>query len=340
MADTEPMTVDMHTAEEHSVTVGGTIEFLAGRSDEGVEGFDRGLYSRFSISYDRTLESGLDIAGRIAYHLNQNRGGDPTDYAPDVLFVSVGGGFGTISAGAHAGASCSMLPRPLAFTRTMNWADYLAFSPLAISNTVHFQEQNYCNTDESVSYATPTMGGFSAMVTFVPNTSATQTQGLKDAAEDEDAFENRIDAAASWSSSMGGADINLGGGFQTSSDSASGNAGLDVMTVSGTVGFGGATVGASFVNDGGNNVDAVTLGAKYTLGNLTPGITYSRQETDCGGATDDCYVEESGLVIGASYAVGGGFNVFLEYMALEQEGDAMTADMEDNLILSGIILNF
>ncbi len=340
MADTEPMTVDMHAADSHSVTVGGTIEFLAGMSDheDGVDGFDRGLYSRFSISYDKTLSNGLEVDGRIAYHLNQRPGGDATDYAPDVLFVSVGGGFGTISAGAHAGASCSMLPRPLAFTRTMNWADYLVFSPLVISNTVHFQEANYCNTDESISYATPSLGGFSAMVTFAPNVDATQTRGLK-AAVAGNGLENRIDAAVAWTSAMGAADISLGAGFQTSSDSVTGaNDGLDVMTVAGTVGFGAVTIGASLVDDGAAGVDAVTLGAKYALGNLTPAITYSRQETDCGAGA--CFEEETGLVIGATYAMGGGFNIFLEYMALEQDGAGSTPDREDNLILSGIILNF
>ena len=340
MADTEPMTVDMHAADAHSVTVGGTIEFLAGNSDhvDGVDGFDRGFYSRFSISYDRTLANGLEVDGRIGYHLNQNRGSDPTAFAPDVLFVSVGGGFGTISAGAHAGASCSMLPRPLAFTRTMNWADYLVFSPLAITNTVHFQEANYCNTDESISYATPSMGGFSAMVTFAPNVESTQTEGLK-AAVEKNGLENRIDAAVAWTSSMGAADISLGAGFQTSSDSVSGaNDGLDVMTIAGTIGFGAVTVGAAFVDDSGAGVDAITVGAKYALGNLTPAITYSRQETDCSAGCD--FEDESGLVIGANYAMGGGFNIFLEYVALEQNAPAGGDDQEDNLLISGIILNF
>ena len=53
-----------------------------------------------------------------------------TNYAPDILSLSVGGGFGTVSVGAHAPASCAMLPRVIAFVPAgVNFTWYTPCSP-------------------------------------------------------------------------------------------------------------------------------------------------------------------------------------------------------------------
>jgi len=360
MADTEPMTVNMHTAEQHAVTVGGTVEVLFGSSDhaKGVDGMDRTIFSRINVNYDKTLDSGLAIAARISYGLNARnsatyvdieddanftkRGADGkrklklpgTDLggAPDVLFMTVGGGFGTVSVGAHPGATCSLMPRPVAFTQTLNWIHHLQFSGIAYENLL-LQEPQYCATPESVSYASPSMGGLKAMITYAPNAVANQAVSLKDAVNNSGTeSEDLINAAASWSSSMGGADISLGAGLNNSS----GTNGVETMTVAGTMGFGGITVGASYFNHDHTNSTGYTLGAKYSLGPLTPGIVYAVEEYD---AADAKFAQESGLVIGASYAVGGGMLGFLEYMKLEKDGRTRASD-EDTLLIGGLRLDF
>ena len=125
------------------------------------------------------------------------------------------------------------------------------------------------------------------MVTQAPNANANQPLSLKDAVQNNDKVsEDLIDAAASWSNSMGGADI--------------------------------------------------SLGAKYSLGPLTPGIVYAIKEYDVAGAK---FAQESGLVIGASYAAGGGLLGFLEYMKIEK-GGRMKASDEDTLLIGGLRLDF
>lgn len=60
-------------------------------------------------------------------------------------------------------------------------------------------------------YASPAMGGFEAMVTCAANANANQALSLKDAVQNNDRVsEDLINAAASWSSSMGGMGISLG----------------------------------------------------------------------------------------------------------------------------------
>ena len=323
------------------------MEVIGGASDHdaGFDGFDRGLFSRIAVGYSNTLDNGLDVAANITYLLNAGRGDNSTDqdrqgavnYAPDVLYLSVGGGFGTVTIGHHAMADCAVMPRPIAFVPGgVNATWYRHFSGLwgELSN-VTFSSSNYCGTPTGISYSTPSMGGLSAMVSYAPNYEADQTQSLANAGDNED----YMAMAGKFSSSMGGMDINLGASYQTGSDNF-----MDALGVAGTIGMGGATVGMSYYDNGdrsNGNYRAGTsgwnIGAKYALGSLTPSITYSalELEADAGEASSD----ETALVIGATYAVGGGMTVFAEYMALEVDmGDMPAAD--ETILMSGAIVSF
>ncbi len=77
------------------------------------------------------------------------------------------------------------------------------------------------------------------------------------------------------------------------------------------------------------------LGAEHSLGLLTPGVVYAVEEYD---AVDPKHVQESGLVIRASYAVGGGLLGFFEYMKIERDGRVNASD-EDTLLIGGLRLD-
>ena len=334
------------------VTVGGVVEVIGGTTDHdaGVDGLSRGLFSRINVGYNNTLDNGLVITGSISYQVNQRGSGgtaaaavDPdavmemmgqdmmvmadvsgfestTNYAPDILSLSIGGGFGTLSIGAHAPAPCATLPRPIAFVPGgVNATWYTLFSGISSINGT-FSETNYCGTSEAISYQTPSMGGLSAMITYAPNMGANQGVTLRNAAA-AGAAEDYLAVAGSFSSDMGGMSLTIGAAFQTAADDA-----VDSQSIAGSIGVGGATLGAAWFDNG--DINGGTVGAKYALGNITPGITYSQQESDSMGT------EETALVIGASYAVGGGLSLFAEYMALEQDDD------EEALLMGGAIVAF
>ena len=73
---------------------------------------------------------------------------------------------------------------------------------------------------------------------------------------------------------------------------------------------------------------------KYSLGAITPGLTYSSCECDNCNDQD----EETAPVVCASYAVGGGFSAFAEYLALETSRNGVADD--ETLLTSGITLGF
>ena len=271
-----------------------------------------------------------------------------TNYAPDILSISVGGGFGTVSIGHHAAASCAMLPRPIAFVPGgVNATWYTLFTGFDTMNAV-FTESNYCGTSTALSYATPSMGGLSAMVTYAPNMAANQGTAISNATASATNKPDYVAIAGAFSSDMGAMNVSIGASYQTSSTDKQGGE-IDSASVAATVGMGGATLGFAWFSNGGNvkdtnedphmatytnsgDIEGYTFGAKYSLGAISPAITYSVQENDMSGE------EETALAIGATYAVGGGLSVFAEYMSLEEDGIAKPTD--DTLLMGGAILSF
>ena len=319
------------------VTVGGNVEVIGGTTDHdgGSDGFDRGLFTRINVGYSNTLDNGLEITATINNIVHQE-----VDYAPDVVFLSVGGGFGTITMGNHAPAACATMPRPIALVPGgVNATWHSLFMGTSTANVTH-SEYGYCSTPTAISYATPSMGGLSAMVTYAPNTDADQIDKIGNATGASNA-EDYMAVAGSFSTDMGGMSLALGAAIQTAADDM-----VDSMTVAGTVGAGGATVGFSwydngdfFDHDGDGDADVYragfegwTVGANYALGNLKPGITYRSQENEAK------MTEETARVVGASYALGGGFSVFAEYLNMETEIDGVSDD--ETILMSGAMVSF
>ena len=314
------------------VTIGGVVEVIGGSSDNGNDGLDRGIFSRINLGYANTLDNGLELSANLNYLVNQRSDDTQYGFAPDVLSISVGGGFGTVSLGSHAPASCALLPRPIAFVPGgVNATWYSLFTNFDYINVV-FAETNYCGTSTAVSYATPSMGGLSAMITYAPNMGANQSTGVGDAVDDDGNKPDYVSVAGSFSTDMGGASLSIGGAFQTSGTANDGSE-IDSQSIAGTVGMGGATLGAAWHDNGGDS--GYTLAAKYSLGSITPGITYSMVEDDANGE------EETAIAIGASYAVGGGLTVFAEFMSLESENTpADGGPVDDTLLMGGAFIAF
>ena len=325
-----------------------------------------------------TLDNGLVISGNIAYLLNQrgsnaaqrvtaealnNMMADGTmmgdtmmmdmgfdadltipgeqnrqNYAPDILAISVGGGFGTVTVGHHAMAACALLPRPIAWVPGgVNATWHSLFMGVGTINVTH-SEVNYCGTPTAISYATPSMGGLTAMVGYAPNMDADQTGSLANAST---AGEDYLNAAITYGTDMGGMSLNIGAAYQTARDDY-----VDSGTIAASIATGGATFGVSWFDNGDpggvyrSGTSGYTIGAKYSLGAITPGFTYSSLERDAytDGDDENAAIEETVLVIGASYAVGGGFSVFAEYLNLESTEGGVADD--ETLLMAGAQLAF
>ena len=324
------MTMDSHTLADHSVRVGGVIEFYAANTDNGENGFDRGRFSRLIVDYSNDLDNGVSVAGQVSYTLNQ-RDGDVTNFAPDVLFMSVGGGFGTVTLGSHAMAFCSLHARAYALVPN-GWWGGMAEVGFGAKGGGWFAEDHGCATPTAISYASPSMSGLVAMVSYVPNFGADQAAHRVEAAATS--FENSLEAMVRYAANMGAVDIAVSGGLMTAEDDAH-----DSTVIGLQLSFGGITVGTDWfenARDGGS--DGYTIGAKYTLGSISPAIAYSSADYGTGG-------ESTYLTVGASYQVGGGMSVFAEYQDIESTGRALSAtgterNGEDSVVLGGVAISF
>ena len=323
MADTAPMTMDAHSLQDHSVRVGGVIEFIAASTDNGEEGFDPGRFSRIIVDYSNTLDSGLSVAGQISYMLN-SRDGTQRPWAPDTMFMSVGGGFGTVSMGSHAMALCSLHIRAYGLVPSGWWGGHAGVG-FGAKGAGWFAEDAGCVTPTAVSYASPSMGGLSAMVSYAPDYETHQFSNRQDpSTAATPAGENAMEAAVRYSANMGGANIAVSAGLQTAEDDA-----LDSTVFGAQMGFGGATVAGDWFEN--RNGDGFSVGAKYTLGSISPGISYGTTDLNAGG-------ESTYLTVGATYAVGGGLSVWGEYQDIETTGTA--SDGEDTVMIAGVVISF
>ena len=323
MADTAPMTMDAHALQDHAVSVGGVVEFIAANTDtdENVDGFDRGRFSRIIVDYSSTLDTGLQVSGQLSYMLN-NRDGSERAWAPDTMFLSVGGGFGTVSMGSHAMALCSLHTRTVGLVPNGWNFGHLGVGFTGTGYDGWFAEDNYCGTPTGVSYATPSMGGIAAMVSYAPNQGADQWNNRRDA--DTDAAENRLEAVVRYSADMGGANIALAAGMQTAEDDA-----MDSQVVGAQVQLGGIVVGADWFDNA--DADGFNLGAKYTIGSISPGIVFSSADYDDGR-------EAEYLTVGASYQVGGGVSVYAEYHDYDTGNNDTNSEV--SAVIAGVTIAF
>ena len=339
MADSAPMTMDAHSLQDHSVRVGGVVEFIAATTDNGEDGFDRGRFSRIIVDYSDTLDNGLIVSGNISYMVN-SRDGTERPWAPDTMFLSAGGGFGTVTMGSHAMAVCSLHVRAYALVPSGWWGGHAGVG-FGANGGGRFAEDHGCLVPTAVSYATPTMGGLSAMVSLAPSMDSHQWRN-RDAATiggvtvdaDGDVVpansgnaENALEAAVRYAANMGAADIAVSLGIQTADDDV-----MDATVAGAQLSFGGATVAADwFDNARGDGSDGYSFGAKYTLGAISPAISYSSADYEAGG-------ESTYLTVGATYAVGGGLSVWGEYQDIETTGTA--SDGEDTVMIAGVVVAF
>ncbi len=302
-----------------NVTAGGTLHIVGGISDhdDGVDGIES-FYNRIVVGYSNTLENGLEIGGRLAVFVEDDA---VRSYNPGESFVTIGGGFGTIALGNHVTAVHATLPFPILTPDSPHWGHQGMFAGLSPANGPGLWPF-FGVTPNGISYSTPTMGGLVAMVTFAPHSQANQSNQITDAVKDEDNAEDYMAAAIKYSANMGGVDIAFGVGMQTAEDDM-----VDSVAATGTLGVGGATLAASWHDNGDESTEGFTLSAKYTLGAIAPAIAYGQMENKDGG-------DESYLVIGSSYNVGGGLSAFAEYIALEVEDD------DETILLSGVRLDF
>ena len=176
-------------AVKAEMSLSGYTEFFAGSADQSkyqgvdnVSGIDKagmsnGTYSRITAGYSSTMDNGIDVSGTFTMTAKDCQG-DKTGNCNVVNhnFVSLSGGFGTVSIGERFDAGAAMLSRMTA-SGPMSEPDggvlghfYTADPDNDMGSA---NETHYANNSIKALYMSNVFSGFSFAVGYTPNTGAT-----------------------------------------------------------------------------------------------------------------------------------------------------------------------
>jgi predicted porin len=227
-----------------------------------------------------TLDNGIKFGAHV--ELEAQTG------AIDESDAFIKGSFGTVRIGANDGAQGSKLGN---VCPTFTCADDGILDRTGASS-IDINGGN-SSDDLKISYFSPSFSGFSAAVSYIPddttNPAATRIGGNND--------DNSFEVGAGYSNSFGDFSVGLGVGYYYKGWAVDENN----FGVTGNVGFGGFTVGASYGSNNGGDDTAYGFGLTYDTGPWNFGAHYG-DRLDAGGVSSD----EWNAGLGASYKIASG----------------------------------
>jgi len=201
---------------------------------------------------------------------------------------------------------------------------------------------------QRVTYFTPRFAGFQVGASFTPNT------GREDANNFDDkraARTNSVHASVNYMNNFSGLQLNASAGMSSLKkvDNAAANtaAGNDVVdyALGLQVGMSGFMVGASYRNVDADraveNGNGFSVGATYTTGPLSVGLSYLKSETD-GLAANTAKDKMSQVLFSANYQIGPGVDLIGSIFNIkwEDEGSAVADNNKGTGVVGGIRLTF
>jgi len=203
------------------------------------------------------------------------------------------------------------------------------------------------NDQQRVTYFTPRMAGFQVGVSFTPNVDKEDTSTLTDKNAQR---ANAMHGAINYVNNLGGVQLNASAGmsYYPSIDGAAANTvkGTDIKdyAIGAQVGASGIMVGGGYrkvdIDGAAENGDAMGIGASYTSGPLSVGLSYLTSKVDGGAAAgNDKYKQ---ILFSAAYSIGPGVDLIgaLFNAKYEDEGGAVANENSGTGGAVGIHLRF
>ena len=335
---------------EMSIT--GYTEFFAGSADQstyqgssnhGIDkaGLDNGTYSRLTANYSGKLDNGLDLAGTFGMTARDCQG-DKTGNCNIVNdnFVTISGGFGSVSVGERFDAGALMLSRmtasgPLAEPDGANYVSFYSADGANFYGSAN--EKNYANNAMKILYSSNTFNGFSFAASYTPNyaeAGAGGTNGQATATGDNSEWASFNDIVAiygKYAMEMDGIGLEIVYGVQ------SGNAGqiaglnyndLDETSYSLKLTYGSFAAdyrkneadNSGFVKNGtAGNDEGTSVCGEYAFESMRFGAcSVETSFTDASNLTNSAET----LTYAADYSLGGGVTVGILYFDVEQTANS------------------
>ena len=202
------------------------------------------------------------------------------------------------------------------------------------------------NDQQRVTYFTPRMAGFQVGVSFTPNVDKEDTSTLTDKNAQR---ANAMHGAINFTNNFSGVQFNASAGmsYYPSIDGVVAGVGardIKDYSVGAQVGASGIMVGGGYrkvdIDGAAENGDAMGIGASYTSGPMSVGLSYLTSKVDGGAAAgDDKYKQ---ILFSAAYSIGPGVDLIgaLFNAKYEDEGGAVANENSGTGGAVGIHLRF
>ncbi len=296
-----------------------------------------------------SADNGLKYRANIQWRwANGGAGGNAGTF--DEAWLDFTGGFGRLFIGGEDGVSDLAAGTSGHSVQVGTWGTdgnnalrHVNF--LGMSTALHYYASHAGMTGDAnkIGYITPNFGGFSAGVSYSPNSTFLQAQGTNN-----DGNANAWEFAAGWSGSFGDVTLGVDGSYGIADDQSGVN-GVDnedvgSYMVGATVGFAGFQIAGAFLDNGDSNCvktvtncdagDGWNVGASYNFGPGAVSIMYQQSENDTdGNGRDD---EVSILHAGVNYNIAEGLSAHLNgyWFDLENEaGSGVAANSNDATVV-------
>jgi predicted porin len=200
---------------------------------------------------------------------------------------------------------------------------------------------------QRVTYFTPRFAGFQFGVSYTPNTSREDANNFDD---DRASRTNGMHGSANYMNNFGGVTLNASAGISTYGkiDNAvantANNSDVKDYALGLQVGASGFLVGASYrnvdVDRAVENGDGWSVGATYTTGPLSVGLSYLKSETDGTAAAGKDKLTQ--VLFSANYQIGPGVDLIGSIFNIkwEDEGSAKADNNKGTGVIGGFRLTF
>lgn len=269
------------------LTLGGFMKQWFGYASNDAEAFggvdridfDQQSDTEVHFNFKMTADNGITFAGRIELE------GDANDTEIDEEWVAVSGTFGEVRLGVDDNAANKMIVEPPNVGLPVGDIELWVVPPDTFTFiAIHEDEDAVSEDSNQIWYFTPRIQGLQLGASFIPDW---DTQ-FADTVPAEGNDQNGVALGANYKGKFDDFSVGLGATYLTFLDPAAANADPSDITVSGSVGYAGFTLGAAWhtVDEfpGGQDGDAYEVGIEYGMGLWAVSFNFHHGEAD---ATDD-----------------------------------------------------
>ncbi len=313
---------------EVELDLGGYFKGYAGYTDQdttGVTDFAIKREAELHFTGETTLDNGLTIGARFEIQTEADAAGNDTEES----YMYLSGNWGRVNFGAEDGAAYLLqIAAPSADSNIDGIDPDIEFVNFATTvNTPLRYELAPTQDADKVTYLTPKFSGFQAGVSWAGDSiqdglgsnltgqngdSSTGTVGAigGDVVTNATLYDV-IEVAARYDGEVNGVGFHLGGGFVNAevTDGSADDGNYEAWNVGAKFDIGAVGVGASYsqrenFTGTGDDSDVLVVGADYKTGPYKFGASYFNSETDIGAAND----EVDRYSVGAGYTYGPGMS--------------------------------